>query len=190
MNLILRPQEKELKTWTYSEKNKKHKLNHTIVVTNKRFIHNSELNEAKQTLKTRTELSVKNIKAVQAVYGKNKKFGGAIFCLLLAIAGLVAGVLGMVKVIELDPTISYVAMGAGALFLLISIILFCKKKIAFGLSIDYGATENPYAISYGKVTIDTSDKKKKKKKKKNSYKFTLTEEVANEIVDIIGALIV
>ncbi len=189
MNLILRPQEKELKTWTYSEKNKKHKVDHTIVVTNKRFIHNSELNEAKQSYKDRTELSVKQIKAVNAFYGKNKKFGGAIFCLLLAIAGIAVGLLGMLKVIELESIINYVALGAGALFLIIAIVLFCKKKISFGLAIDYGASEHPYAINYGRVTIDTSDKKKKKKKK-STYKFTLTAEVANEIVDIIGALIV
>ena len=191
MNLILRPQEKELKTWTYSEKNKKHKVDHTIVVTNKRFIHNSELNEAKQSYKDRTELSVKQIKAVNAFYGKNKKFGGAIFCFILALLCLAVGALGMLKKIELDPTISYVALGACALFAIIAVALLFRKKISFGLAIDYGASEHPYAISYGKVTIDTSDnKKKKKKKKKSTYKFTLTQEVANEIVDIIGALIV
>lgn len=188
MNLILRPQEKEFKTWTYSEKNKKHKVNHTIVVTNKRFIHNTELNEAKQALKNRTEISIKSIKAVNAVYAKNKKFGGAIFTLLLALAGIAVGVLGLFKVIALESYINYAALGAGALFLLISIILFFRKKIAFGLAIDYGASENTYAINHGKVVIDTSDKKKKKKK--SSAKFTLSPEVANEIVDIIGALCV
>lgn len=190
MNLILRPQEKELKTWTYSEKNKKHKVDHTIVVTNKRFIHNAELNEAKQSFKDRTELSVKQIKAVNAFYGKNKKFFGAILCLLIAIASIGYGVFSAYQAEWNFGTIHYVLAGVGVLFLIISIILFCRKKISFGLAIDYGASENPYAISYGKVTIDTSDKKKKKRKKKSTYKFTLTQEVANEIVDIIGALIV
>jgi len=197
------------KNWYYTEKNNKHVTYHTISVNKDKFTHISEIKEASQAMRQRTDINVKNVNSVSSYYGLSHNLSGAILCVVFAILSLFAAVfsfLGKVAVLGIILIVVAALLGVLAYF------VYKKIKPTFVLEIEtivQNGTLKKNSLAYGNAVVDTSKKHHSfffylllvivfpvgiiyllSRSKGNKYKFEMDPAVGNEIVDTIGELLI
>lgn len=166
-----------VKSWDYSDKKKKDGLSSNIThrnlsVTNKRII-------ARETDKfgaTTQEIFLNDVKSISGKYATKRSVLGLIICILLAI---VAATLAFVF------EIYYLLIGTGV-FILIGILAYIfSKQTVFALNfITYGYENLSMILNAGFLTV-----RKNKNAGNTNIKVYVNFEMAREIVNTIGAII-
>lgn len=121
------PAGKFQKTWNYTEKTKKHTINHTIILTKERYTHQTEINTASHAMKSRTDLRLKDIHSVDTFYGLSRNIGLAILLFVIALFGLIGGI--VIEAVVVGLLIALIWAGLGVWVLL-------RVKPAFMLQIN------------------------------------------------------
>ena len=198
------------KTWHYAEKMNKHVVEHTISVNGNRLTHVSEVNELSQAMKQRSDISLKNLRAVSSYYGFSRNLVAVIILALLAAAFLI---IGFALMDSAGFGIFLVMFVFAAIFGVIAYILYTIKKPSFVLQIEtydnakYVVDER---LAYGNTSISFGKKKLsykqilimviipiigicyllfRSKKKGNKYKFMMDPETGHDIINTLGELI-
>ena len=197
------PTGKFQKTWHYTEKTKKHTINHTIILTKERYTHQTEINTASHAMKSRTDLSVKNVHSVHTFYGLSKNIGLAILMFVLAAIAVIAAI---VTIGDSTGT-GIVLLLVGAIFGIIGYFVLRRIKPAFMLQINtviLGKMETN-GVSHGNISAAAGANASRGgglfalignlfrsifSFAKPKYKFEMPPEVGNDIVDTIGALLI
>lgn len=189
------------KTWSYTEKTRKHTVHHTISVTKDRFTHESQVDELSQKMRQRSDVRLDNVNAVHTYFGYKRNILAIILCVLFAIASFIF----MIHHFVSEQT------GFGFVFLILlvafSLIIYFlfKKRPSFVLEFE---TVIPYGtlcakkLAHGNPTIIDLGNKKRNPilalitwplhffARSGVYKLEMPIEVGNEIVDTIGAFLI
>ncbi len=201
----------DTKTWCYSEKNNKHVTNHKLTVSKNRFTHEAQVKEASQAMKQRTDISLKNVNSVNAYYGLSRNIRGTIIAALIAVLAFI----GAIAMFASESTVvGVVLIVVAALLGLLAWLIYRTIKPAFILEIETllppGTAKNN-AFAYGSATVSFGKKHHSaffylmlvvvwpigivyllthSRAKGNKYKFEMSPEVGNEIVDTLGAFLI
>lgn len=169
-----------VKEWNYADV--KHGMidlnqNHVkLTVTNKRIVH-----ETKDKLKIeRDEIMVKDVKSVSTLHARQ---GLPVGKLLLAILGLVVFILG----IAIEDGELFMPIGVAGLVLMalmIVAIIIALTKGSFGLLIKTRGAEGSQ-LSAGAIATGFTGQKKSQR-----IKVKVKNDIALEIVDCLGAIII
>lgn len=143
------------KTWTYTEKNDKISTYHTISVTKDRFTHTSEVKESNHAMKQRTDINLKNIHSVNALYGHSRNLKLAIILAVLAIALLAAGIASL----QTGP-LGIAFLLAAVILVVAAIIVYRKIKPSFMVQINTVGTVSSDTIAHGNSSTTVSFGKK------------------------------
>ena len=169
----------------------------SLIVTNKRLIHEEICTRRGQELTIRREMPVSDAKYINTLVTKTSKPALLVWCIIFAILGAVSFVLFGLNVL---PDWNLVFLGAGvATVLIAAIFLGCyigshKTILICNVSTDHAL----YPVMGIAAESSNGDKKeqegKKKKKKKNTEeKLTLqirvNNAIAKQLVDELGAVI-
>lgn len=202
--------EKLYKSWQYTEKYNKHETHHTLSIQGKRFTHVSEIKEASQAMKQRTDFSLDNVVQVNSYYGLSRNIVAVVLLVLLSIACfslVIAGFAGNMMPIGL------VGLVLVALFILLAVLVYKRIRPAFILEIETAipkSTIRNNAFAYGSATINFGKKKHSiifylvlvvlwpigilyllfGRKGGNKYKFIMDPETGMDIVDTIGTYLI
>ncbi len=197
------PTGKFQKTWHYTEKTKKHTINHTIILTKERYTHQTEINTASHAMKSRTDLSVKNVHSVHTFYGLSKNIGLAILMFILAVIAVIGAIASFSDSTGLGIALLFV----GVLFGVIGYFIYRRIKPAFMLQINtviLGKMETN-GVTHGNISAAAGVNASHGSGlfalignlfrsifsfAKPKYKFEMPPEVGNDIVDTIGALLI
>ncbi len=169
-----------VKEWNYADV--KHGMidlnqNHVkLTVTNKRIVH-----ETKDKLKIeRDEIMIKDVKSVSTLHAKQ---GLPIGALILAILGLVVFILG-IAIEDGDLFMPIGVIGLALMAIMIVVIVIALTKGAFGLLIRTRGAEGSQ-LSAGAIATGFTGQKKSQR-----IKVKVKNDIALEIVDCLGAIII
>ncbi|MCM1533284.1 MAG: hypothetical protein NC099_01370 [Corallococcus sp.] len=182
MSLVLAPSEQLVKTWQYgTSKSKNGNFDYSLTVTNKRVV----IKEERRNSQRHRELPVNNIIGVDMSYTKKINLAG----ILLIILGIVACVVGVVTMQSSDagPSLSYVFFGAGIIGIIagiVSVILCSRGKLVIKLYSDMD-TDNCLGIYVNSIPPVF-----KKLKRGKVTKVSVDANVAKEIVETLGSIII
>ena len=84
------------KSWSFTEKNNKHTTYHTFTIQGKRFSHQTELKEAAQSYRQRTDFNLDNVYAVHSYYGVTRNLVGTIILAVLAVVSAILAIVNFV----------------------------------------------------------------------------------------------
>lgn len=178
------------KTWQYKEITNKHVTNHTITLTKDRFTHESQINEAAQAMRQRTDVSLKNVNSVSTYFGLTRNIIGAIIAGIFSLLFFVVSIIGFSNDTTVLGIIGLV-LCFGLAF--VAYLVYKKIKPSFVLEIQTiinNGILDTTSLSYGNATMNLSKKKGIfslfKRNKSNKYKFEMDPAVGNDIVDTIG----
>lgn len=136
----------EIKTWSYTEKNEKNVIHHTLSLTKDRLIHRAESAQSKHSTKQRTDIALKNVHSVNASYGFARNVGLAIFLGVMSFIFLTAGIVLFIKNIT---AIGAAALAVGVIFGIVAFFVYRKVKPSFVLEICTVGTVTSDLLAYG-----------------------------------------
>ena len=205
------PTGKFQKSWHYTEKTNKHTIYHTISLTKERYTHETEIKHASHAMRSRTDISVKDVHSVHTFYGLSRNIGLAVFMWIIAALFFIFSIMQFASGAESNGEGSGAVFGivllvVAALFGLIGYLIFRRIKPAFMLEINtvlgLGQIQNN-GVSYGSVAAALGSAPKKRGffsalfapirklfSGKAKYKFEMPPEVGHDIVDTIGPLLI
>lgn len=136
-----------LKEWSYTEKNEKCTIKHTLSLTKDRLVHRAENNESKQAVKQRTDIALRNVHSVNASYGYTRNLGLAVLLGILSFLALVGGIVCMTQ--ELPAAIFVVLFVVAVGFGVGAYLVYRKVKPSFVLEICTIGTITSDLLAYG-----------------------------------------
>ena len=206
MSVQLSQNEKIMKSFDYAtegyhKKTAKFDTFKSLIVTNKRVIHESvcERRAGKGTV-VRDEMPVADAKYLSTAINKTSRPGFIVAAVIFALLAVVAFVLPSLNVVPEDvmEMIGTYLTVVGGLFALIAVVCilnyFASRKTLIVCRIS--ADHDVYPVMgfrslSGEVNTNKDDDKKKKKKKDNgkSIEINVNSKVARQLVDELGAVI-
>ena len=175
--MILVKGEGVIKEWHYAvSKQKSEKTNASLIVTNKRIIHDVQ----NQHSVSRTEVPIEHVKSVH-FESSSKSNVGAILSIVL---GVIIAIVGVVLLVGggMTAAIGSLPLILGVILLIVGILGL--NKGAFNMEIITKGLEG------SSLVIGASAYKSKKKKHKSKIKIKVNQEVVADIIDSFGAIIV
>ena len=181
------------KTWNYIEKTKKHTINHTIILTKDRYTHQTEINTASHAMKSRTDLRLKDVHSVDTFYGLSRNIGLAVLLFVVALLGLIGGIIAESFAIGLVAALIFGGLGAWVLLRVKPAFMLQFNTIVLGHLESNGVTHGNVSAAMGAKaraggifglignlfrSIFGMFRPK--------YKFKMPPEVGYDIVDTIG----
>ena len=210
------PTGKFQKSWHYTEKTNKHTVHHNISITKERYTHETEIKQASHAMRSRTDISVKDVHSVHTFYGLSRNVGLAVFMWILAALFFIfsitqfmsgSGAEGSRGGDNSGAVFGIILLVVAALFGLIGYLIFRRIKPAFMLEINtvlgLGQIQNN-GVAYGSIAAALGASTAKRRgffaalfaplRKlfggKAKYKFEMPPEVGHDIVDTIGPLLI
>ncbi len=180
MSIQLSKDEIILKDYAYtsikagSAVNKVH-ISKNLIVTNKRVIHREVSNQIGAESVSNEQLFLKNIKSVDTSYGKKSH---PLF-LVLAILFTLLSSLGLASL----GAASFIALIPAAIF----VIMYIVKK-EYVLNCDFGYNSCNY-LSVNTMSMGAMSSKASRKRKNAKIKIIVNKDVAQDIAEEIGAVI-
>lgn len=178
MDLILAPQERLIKEWNYAtEKTTSDKEDHYLAVTNKRVVFGTN----KKQGFSREEILIEYIQRISTSYEKGINLGYLAMCIIGFLVLCAGIIIGMVYV----PNIYIVIGGSvvGAIFIVSGIsAILASRHAQFSVVL--------YTAACDDVGIEANTILHKEFVHKKTTKISVNADVAREIVDTIGAIIV
>ena len=170
-----------VKTWNYAGTEGKSTVAKELTVTNRRIIHRSidKFGVATQ------EYFVRDIKSLNGVHATKRSVLGLVICCILAVLCIVAAIVFKF----------YYLFAGVAIFVLIGVLSYIfSKKSCFALNLELvthqrGEVSEFMSVSAGLAQFAASGKRSKKNAKQPSIDAGINYEVAKEIVETIGALL-
>ena len=176
--MILVKGEGVIKEWNYAvSKQKSEKTTASLVVTNKRIIHDIQNKHSIE----RTEVPIAEVKSVHFVSSSKSNLGA----IMMIVLGVILAIVGIVLMTGQNPAMS--AIGFLPIFLgvvLVIVGILGLNKCAFGMEV---LTRELEGTSLVAGAIGYSSKKKKRKTK---IKIKVNKEVVADIIDSLGAIII
>ena len=190
------------KSWSYTEKTRKVTTDHTLIVSEKRLSHLVEAKSAATTSRQRTDIRLDHVYSVSSGYSISRNIPGIIIaCLLIAAFAIIS----MICFTNENTGLGVVFLILAAVFVWIAVIISRRIKPSFVLQIDtvlprgqlvsngfkYGNPQFTFGASAAKVAEKFFNAIRRLfGAKVRKYKFIMSPEVGNEIVDTIGAYLI
>lgn len=187
MALTLTADEKTVKSWNYAKQKQKKASNvsENITVTTKRLIHS----KSEEHFIVRNEIGLKDIKGISSGY--HVKPSNRIIFVFLTVLMLIACVVLWISTFNHESTISP-SLGLLLPAIISTLLTFVFLILAIKAHKESAFYLNVYVNNYAEMAIagEATYKKGRKKRKSNNQilKIEVDENIAHEIVDMIGAL--
>ena len=193
---------KSPKSWSYTEKTRKVTTEHTLIVSEKRLSHLVEAKSTSTTLRQRTDIRLDDVYAVKSGYSVSRNIPGLIVSILLAAIFAIAS---LICFTNNNTGIGLVFLVLTALFVLIAVLISKRIKPSFVLQIDavlprgqlisnsfkYGNPQFKFGATAANAAKGLFNAVRRLfGVKGRKYKFIMSPEVGNEIVDTIGEYLI
>lgn len=193
---------KPTKSWSYTEKTRKVTTEHTLIVSEKRLSHLVEAKSAATTIRQRTDIRLDNVYSVKSGYAVAKNLTGIIVACVLALVSLITAI---VMFANESTGFGVVLLVVAVIFGLIAFFISKRIKPSFVLEIDAvlprgQLINNSYAYGnapfrFGATTAAVAKKavsffRRLFGANGTKYRFIMSPEVGNDIVDTIGEYLI
>ncbi len=195
MSVKLAKDEKVIRSFTYAAVGYNKKKNSydtfkSLIVTNKRVIHESVCEKRGNEVILRQEMPVADAKYVKTTMGKASS---PQFLLLAILFAVVAVAVAFVSTLEFAAKFQFVFWILAAPFAVLAIVKLynyfasCSRVVSFSIFTDHVVT--PVICSAAIETNNSDDTASKKTKKEPALEIRVNTDIAREIADGLGAAI-
>jgi len=196
MSIQLAKDEKVVKAFDYAtvgynRKLAKYTTYKSLIVTNKRVVHEAVCETRGNEVILRQEMPVTDAKYVNTTMGKTSTPAFLVLTVIFAILAAVAYVLPMFVLPNLKMILTLVAAACGllAVIFLVAFIVSHKAMVVCSISTDHPICPAiGFASIESELTSDVSDKKKKKSKKP-TIEIRVNRAAAKDLANELGAAI-
>ena len=174
--MFLSKDEKIVSEWEYAKsKSSKDVITHTLTVTNKRIV--STVQSSKELIQR--EIPISSVENVSFLHYKPSIFLGV----LLIVLGVLIMVVGafLPKLFIVEPYFLIIELVVGLAIIIFGITRL--KKSSFVVSLSANTSQEQSLMSLG------VENKKAIKAANKTYNFKVNDDIANEIIDSLGAII-
>ena len=174
--MFLSKDEKIISEWEYAKsKSSKDVITHTLTVTNKRIV--STVQSSKELLQR--EIPISSVENVSFLHYKPSILLGVMLIILGALIMVIGAFLPKIFIVKLYFLIIVLLVGLAVIIIGITRL----KKSSFVVSLSANTKQEQSLMSLG------VENKKAIKASTKTYNFKVNDDVANEMIDSLGAII-